>query len=148
MRMYAIRIYNLTAVRKTKGTATEYDMSIGQRVRMQRSLLGWSQEKLANALGITFQQIQKYENGDNRIAAGRLYEIAKIMGVNVSSFYADILTHAFADNDQESLSAPNPLSNKETVELIQAYYSLKTPASRKQFVQLAKGIADNLRKSS
>ena len=75
-------------IRKTKGGPSEFDVSIGQRVRMQRSLLGWSQEKLADALGITFQQVQKYENGVNRISAGRIYELSVIMGVPVAAFSA------------------------------------------------------------
>ncbi len=137
-------------VKKTKGTATEYDVSIGQRVKMQRSMLGWSQEKLADALGITFQQVQKYENGVNRIAASRLFEIAQTMGVAVSSFYADIISgrSVLSDNAQEGLASDNdPLTSKETLELLRAYHGISNPAVRKQFVALARTMAENLQKS-
>ena len=142
----------MTALRKTKGTATEFDVSIGQRVRLQRSFLGWSQEKLADALGITFQQVQKYENGTNRIAAGRLFEIAQIMGVSVASFYADIINNGtgfFSDTQQDTITNSNdPSSNEETMDLLRAYYAIKEPAIRKQFVSLAKSIAKDLQKSA
>lgn len=140
-----------TTPKKTKGTATEHDVSIGQRVRMQRSLLGWSQEKLADALGITFQQVQKYENGVNRIAASRLFEISQAMGVGVQSFYADIISgrSALSDNGQEPFASDNdPLTSKETLELLRAYHGITDPSVRKQFVALARSLAENLQKTS
>ena len=141
--MHLWRNNTLTALKKTKGTANEYDVSIGQRVRMQRTLLGWSQEKLADALGITFQQVQKYENGANRIAASRLYEIAQIMGVGVASFYSDIIAgNILADNGQEGLSGyQDPLTSKETMELLRTYHGIESPALRKQFVAIGRTMA-------
>lgn len=142
----------LMTTRKTKGGPSEFDVSIGQRVRMQRSLLGWSQEKLADALGITFQQVQKYENGVNRISAGRIYELSVIMGVPVAAFFADIVNQAgmLSDQPQAGLDSEgnDPLTNKETLELIRAYYGISNPAVRKQFVALAKAMAENLAKTS
>lgn len=137
-------------IRKTKGGPSEFDVSIGQRVRMQRTLLGWSQEKLADALGITFQQVQKYENGVNRISSGRIYELSVIMGVPVSAFFADIVQSGMlSDQPQAGLDGgEDPLNNKETMELIRAYYGISDPSVRKQFVALAKAMAENLSKSS
>ncbi len=138
-------------IRKTKGGPSEFDVSIGQRVRMQRSLLGWSQEKLADALGITFQQVQKYENGVNRISAGRIYELSVIMGIPTAAFFADIVSQGgmLSDQPQASLDGTggDPLTNKETMELIRVYYGIKDPAVRKQFVALAKAMAENLSKT-
>ena len=67
--------------RKTKGTPDSVDVHVGQRLRVRRSLLGMSQEKLAEAIGLTFQQIQKYERGVNRVSAGRLFQFSKILDV-------------------------------------------------------------------
>lgn len=70
-----------------KGRSGEIDEHVGRRLRQRRVLLGLSQEKLAESVGITFQQIQKYENGANRISAGRLYEFAQLLKVSVLFFY-------------------------------------------------------------
>lgn len=151
IRNKALNAVKNTAVKKTKGTATDADVSIGQRVKMQRSLLGWSQEKLADALGITFQQVQKYENGVNRIAASRLFEMAQVMGVAVSSFYADIISgrNILSDTQQEALASDNdPLTSRETLELLRAYHGITNPAVRKQFVALARSLAENLQKGA
>lgn len=133
--------------RKTKGTPNEYDINVGQRVRMLRTLAGWSQEKLADSLGITFQQVQKYENGTNRIAAGRLYELALVMGLPISKFYPEGAIPGLADNAQTPLSQEDPLTNRETLELLRAYYGINSPALRKQFVALAKAMAENIEKT-
>ena len=77
--------------RRTKGKPDDIDKHVGKRLKKRRLLLGLSQEKLAEAIGLTFQQVQKYERGVNRIAAGRLYWFAKILGVPVSYFYEDLL---------------------------------------------------------
>lgn len=73
--------------RKTKGTPDEIDVYVGQKIKTRRSLLGLSQEKLGEAVGLTFQQIQKYERGHNRVAPGRLWKIAKALGVSVIYFF-------------------------------------------------------------
>lgn len=63
------------------------DVYVGMRMRVRRKLLGWSQDKLANVVGVTFQQVQKYEHGTNRVSSSRLYEIAEALGVPVASFF-------------------------------------------------------------
>ena len=75
---------------KTKGTPDEIDVHVGARLRLRRTLLGISQEKLANAIDLTFQQVQKYEKGLNRISAGRLYQFSRILDVPVTFFYDNI----------------------------------------------------------
>jgi transcriptional regulator with XRE-family HTH domain len=136
----------LTLPRKTKGGPSDYDVSIGQRVRMQRSLLGWSQEKLATALGITFQQVQKYENGVNRISAGRLYELSVIMGVPITTFFIDVAMNTLSDQPQAAFQAEDPMTSKETGELLRAYYAIDDVATRKQILALAKSLAEGFAK--
>lgn len=75
---------------KTKGTPSKVDIHVGARLRTRRGVMGLSQEALANKVGLTFQQIQKYERGTNRISAGRLYELAQILEVPVSYFFDEI----------------------------------------------------------
>tara|TARA_A200000113_G_scaffold196166_2_gene187062 strand:- start:1417 stop:1809 length:393 start_codon:yes stop_codon:yes gene_type:complete len=72
---------------KTKGTPNEIDVHVGKRLRLRRSALGFSQEKLAALVNLTFQQIQKYERGTNRVSAGRLYELSNILQVEVQYFF-------------------------------------------------------------
>src|ERR1041385_4815801 len=76
--------------RLSSGAPNPVDVHVGQRVRMRRVLLGMSQEKLGAALGLTFQQIQKYERGANRIGSGRLYQLAKVLDVPLSYFYDEL----------------------------------------------------------
>lgn len=87
--------------RKTKGVANEIDVVIGQNLRNLRILMDMSQEMLASKVGITFQQIQKYEKGVNRISASRLLEFASILGVDLKVFYRGVLDQ---DNDALNLS--------------------------------------------
>ena len=79
----------MTKNQKTKGRADETDVFVGQRLRELRLAAGHSQEYLANEVGITFQQIQKYEGGKNRIAAGTLFRLAVILGVSIAAFFPD-----------------------------------------------------------
>jgi len=72
---------------KTKGTPDDVDRHVGQRLRLRRTLRGLSQAKLGEAVNVTFQQIQKYENGMNRVSAGRLFHFSKILDVPVEHFY-------------------------------------------------------------
>ena len=76
--------------RKTRGKPTYIDVHVGQRVRQRRTLLGYSQERLADALNLTFQQVQKYERGANRVGAGRLYELSHALDVPVNYFFEEL----------------------------------------------------------
>lgn len=136
--------------RKTKGSADSVDVHVGQRLRVRRSLLGLSQEKLADALGITFQQVQKYEKGTNRVSASRLYKLSNILEVPVSYFFSklpdDMETDSrgsfgMADNEQEEFEASQDImAEKETIELVKTYYSIKDPEMRKDIIRFIKSM--------
>jgi transcriptional regulator with XRE-family HTH domain len=142
--------------RKTKGTANSVDVHVGQRLRVRRSLLGLSQEKLAEAIGLTFQQVQKYERGLNRISAGRLYQFANILSVPVAYFYEQIATDAnnqnqqpgFADNEQQAFSTADLFQSKETLDLVRAYYSIEDTETRKNIYKFVKSMAPKVTDSA
>jgi transcriptional regulator with XRE-family HTH domain len=141
-----------TRARKTKGTPDPVDVHVGQRLRIRRSLLGLSQEKLAESIGLTFQQIQKYERGMNRISAGRLYQFSKILDVPVAYFYDQITSSArmasvaigMADNDQDDFTVGDLMQNKETLDLIRAYYSIENQDMRKDIIKFVKSMASRI----
>lgn len=96
--------------RKTKGKPDSIDIFVGQRLRALRQTAGLSQEVLAGKIGLTFQQVQKYERGTNRIAAGRLARIAGTLGVNIGVFFPDEYSDArlpslFIQNLQNKITA-------------------------------------------
>ena len=118
------------------------DVGVGARVRQRRVQLGMSQEKLGEALGLTFQQVQKYERGTNRVGASRLWDMSRILGVPVSYFYSG------AEDDEGSTGlAPagipeqDPMSRRETTELVRAYYRISDPTMRRRIFELAKALA-------
>lgn len=142
--------------RKTKGIPDLVDKHVGKQLRSRRSLMGLSQEKLAEAVGVTFQQVQKYERGTNRISASRLYTFSKILNVSIDFFYDGMQENnsatGMSDNDQESFDpsagASNPpeniMSKKETIDLLKAYYSIDDDKKRKELLNLVKSMAKNL----
>jgi transcriptional regulator with XRE-family HTH domain len=122
------------------------DVHVGSRVRLRRTTLGLSQEKLAHELGLTFQQIQKYERGANRIGASRLYEIATVLGVEPQSFYDGLKPvgeaaagMGFAEGPQAGFDS-DPLRRGETVELVNAYFDIEDTAVRRRFLDLARAL--------
>lgn len=125
------------------------DAHVGSRLRLRRTLLGMSQDKLGQALSLTFQQIQKYERGANRIGAGRLYRICQILDVPVSFFYDDIpenLLHpssspapGFAEGRQDSYD--DAYVRRETLELVRAYYRITDRDLRMRLFDLVKAVA-------
>jgi transcriptional regulator with XRE-family HTH domain len=94
--------------KKQSRKATEIDRLIGRRIRLRRSEKGWSQADLAKQLGIAFQQVQKYENGTNRISAGRLYELAAELGVPVTYFYEECVKLPEGQAYPETLDLSDP----------------------------------------
>ncbi|MCK5575717.1 MAG: helix-turn-helix transcriptional regulator [Sphingomonadales bacterium] len=120
------------------------DIHVGSRVRLRRTLLGMSQEKLGKALGLTFQQIQKYERGANRIGSSRLYKLSQILSVPVAFFFeempGDSAAAGFAEDKQEGFES-NQLSKRETLELVRAYYKISDPKVRKRMFDLVKAVA-------
>src|SRR6187399_686459 len=84
-----------------KKQANPIDIQVGNRVRIRRMLIGMSQERLGDLLGLTFQQVQKYEKGVNRIGAGRLFDVARILGVPIDYFYEGIAAPVSGENPGE-----------------------------------------------
>ena len=125
------------------------DKHVGSRVRMRRILVGMSQEKLGEALDLTFQQIQKYEKGTNRIGASRLQQIAQALGVPVTYLFEgapqdrpEIDAAAFAESEQANYSF-DLLSTPEGVQLAKAFMSIEDPKLRRRVVDLVNTLADS-----
>jgi transcriptional regulator with XRE-family HTH domain len=122
------------------------DIHVGSRVRLRRMLVGMSQEKLGEALGLTFQQIQKYEKGANRIGASRLYQISQILGVPVQFFYDDMAdeirakSEGFAEGDSTPF-VMDFVSSSEGLQLNRAFSSIEEPKVRKKLLDLVKALA-------
>ncbi len=126
------------------------DVHVGSRVRLRRTLLGMSQERLGEALGLTFQQIQKYERGVNRIGASRLFDLSRVLDVPIGFFFDDMpgtmggsqgfarRVSGFAE-EQEGFQ-DDTLHRRETLELVRAYYRITDPAMRKRVSDLIKAM--------
>jgi transcriptional regulator with XRE-family HTH domain len=125
------------------------DAHVGSRVRMRRMLLGMSQEKLGEHLGLTFQQVQKYEKGVNRIGASRLFDMAKVLAVPVQFFYEDAPgidevtagVAGFAETPNESYVVEF-LSSREGLELNKAFVKITDPRLRRTVIDLVRSLAD------
>src|SRR5438046_10485621 len=123
------------------------DVQVGSRVRLRRNMLGLSQKKLGAAIGLTFQQVQKYERGANRVGASRLHELSRVLDVPVSFFFDDVdpvrapaIPGGFAEPAAEGFDT-DPLRRRETVELVSAYYRIDDPALRRRLFELARALA-------
>ncbi len=138
--------------RTPQGNPNPVDVHVGGRIRLRRTLLGMSQERLGDALGLTFQQVQKYERGTNRVGASRLWDLSRVLDVPVSFFYEDMgeevaelsprLISGLAE-EPESVEA-DPLTKRETLELVRAYYRIQDPSVRKRVFDLAKALASSI----
>ena len=119
----------------------EIDLFVGKRLRHRRRLLGMTQQTLADQVGIRFQQIQKYECGANRVTSSRLFDLSRALNVSVQYFFDGIEAEALtglAANDAARLDG-DVLSQKETLELVRAYYRL-SERPRKRLLELAKAL--------
>lgn len=125
------------------------DIHVGSRVRFRRMLLGMSQEKLGELLGLTFQQVQKYEKGINRIGASRLFEIANVLGVNVQFFYDDAPDLSLAGGAPGFAESANTdyvggfLKSREGIELNRAFARIADPKVRRSVVDLVRSLAED-----
>ena len=122
------------------------DIHVGSRVRLRRTLLGMSQEKLGNALSLTFQQVQKYERGTNRIGSSRLYLLSQVLDVPVAFFFDDMAPEVAAGQEDFAAAAASTfhqddLARRETLELVKAYYKIKDAGARKRLFELVKALA-------
>ena len=124
------------------GVPNPIDVHVGGRIRMRRLLLGMNQETLANALGLTFQQVQKYEGGANRVSASRLSAMADILGVPISYFFGDLRPDD-AEISAEDRQWREYLQRPETIEFIRLYYAIPDPKIRRQFLDMAKTVAES-----
>jgi len=125
---------------RVPGKPHPVDIHVGGKVRQQRTLLGFSQEKLGEAVGLTFQQIQKYERGANRIGSSRLFDLSRVLDVPVSYFFEDIPDQAKDETSETDTN--NPMARRETLELVRAYYRIPTANVRKRLFELAKSLSE------
>lgn len=128
------------------------DVHVGSRIRLRRTLLGMSQEKLGEALGLTFQQVQKYERGINRVGASRLFDLSRVLDVPISFFFDDmppsvsgqatpqVRGHALGFAEPQEGFGEEFLNRRETLELVRAYYRITDPAIRKRVFELVKSL--------
>ncbi|MCF3946920.1 helix-turn-helix transcriptional regulator [Acidiphilium sp. AL] len=138
------------------GRPSPIDVHVGSRIRLRRTLLGMSQEKLGDALGLTFQQVQKYERGVNRVGASRLFDISRVLDVPISFFFDDMpegmnetpmsgprgRSHGFAEAQEPfGVGLDDQLTKRETLELVRAYYRISEPTVRKRMFELIKSLA-------
>ena len=127
-------------------TPNPIDVRVGARLRLRRQMLGLSQEKLGEAIGLTSQQVQKYERGANRIGASRLYELSRVLDVPVSFFFDDTdpvrapATGGFAESQAEAFEA-DLLRKPETLELVRAFFEIDDPTIRRRLMDLVKALA-------
>lgn len=131
--------------------ANPIDVHVGSRVRLRRMLLGMSQEKLGEHLGLTFQQVQKYEKGVNRIGASRLFDLARVLGVPVQFFY-DEVPDAQTDSSAAITGFAEPpsetyviefLSSREGMELNKAFARIGDPRLRRAVVDMVRALASD-----
>ncbi len=127
------------------GNPSPVDVHVGARVRLRRTLLGMSQTKLSEELGLTFQQVQKYENGKNRIGSGRLYDLSRVLDVPIEHFFEDmppeVAANSLATKGRGRMKKlpsyePNPMARPETLKLVRAYHKIKNADVRKRLREL------------
>lgn len=123
------------------------DRHVGSRVRLRRQMMSMSQEKLGEELGVTFQQVQKYERGANRIGAGRLWHLARVLEVPVSFFFDGVSQTTqqpagFADGDQTPI-VNDFLQSSDGVALAQAFSKITDPKVRRRVLELVRSLADS-----
>jgi transcriptional regulator with XRE-family HTH domain len=137
------------------GVPHPVDVNVGKRIKMRRCMIGLSQEKLAAEIGLTFQQIQKYERAANRVSASKLYDFSKALGVPVNYFYQGMEStdnaaqnNGLSDNDQSTFDhdeTDDKMSSKETYDLLREYYSIDNPQKRRDLFNIIKTFAENMR---
>jgi transcriptional regulator with XRE-family HTH domain len=129
-----------------KKQANPIDGQVGNRVRLRRMLIGMSQERLGELLGLTFQQVQKYEKGVNRIGAGRLFEVSRILGVPIDYFYEGVApqtANGLSDNDEAPPPVMEFVSSGEGLQLSLAFMKIRDPKLRKRVLDLVKQMAED-----
>ncbi len=137
------------AKKQTSRGPNSIDIHVGSRVRLRRNQLGLTLMTLAKAVGVTYQQLQKYERGVNRVGASRLFNLSRVLGVPISYFFEDLSPAAAGARKRRArglsevpaaVLEPDSLSKPETVELIRAYYRVKDPGLRKRVLDLLQAL--------
>jgi transcriptional regulator with XRE-family HTH domain len=137
------------------GGPNPVDVHVGKRLRLRRTLLGMSQEKLGEAIGLTFQQVQKYERGANRIGSSRLYDLSRALGVSVAYFFEEMSDSVAAQSPAQvrgmaedripyaygDLRDQDPMTRRETLALVRAYYRIADPQVRKRLFEMIKALS-------
>ena len=118
------------------------DIHVASRLRERRVVLGISQQKLAATLGLSFQQVYKYERGANRLSAGRLYDLAKVLGVPLTFFFEDIADTSTPAAPLANDGHNDPLGRREAAEFFAAYRALSDPVVRRRLRQLVKALSE------
>ena len=140
--------------RLADGTPNPIDLHVGKRMHLRRTMMGMSQERLASELGITFQQVQKYEKGLNRIGASRLWDVAQVLGVGVEFFYEDldensrdksprkISSHIQLSDGSEEIFDMDAWLRKDVIALVKAYTKIKDPNLAKNVLNLIESMVE------
>ena len=140
--------------RTADGSPNPIDVYVGARVKMRRTLLGMSQEKLGEMIGLTFQQVQKYERGLNRISASRLFDISKVLQVSISFFFEEMdeqvaelsprkLAGAVGLAEDPLVFDYDPMTKRETLDLVRCYYMIPDRRLAKKVLDLIKTMASS-----
>ncbi len=130
------------------GTPSPVDVHVGARVRMRRTLFGMTQTKLGDAIGLTFQHVQKYERGTNRVSSSRLFDLSRVLDVPVEFFFEDMPTEVAASSPAQGRRTAkeppsyerDPMAKRETLELVRTYYKISNPQVRKRLFEMVKAI--------
>jgi len=128
-------------------TKYDIDVHVGKRLRMRRTMMGLSQEAVAKAVGITFQQVQKYEKGSNAMNSRRLYEFSRFMNVPVAYFFESLeqpssATSGFSEGAADKFDHKR-VSDRESLEMMKAFKRIKEQVIRKRLADLVRAVADN-----
>ncbi len=138
------------------GIPNPVDVHVGARLRVRRTLLGMSQTTLGGSLGVSFQQMQKYERGANRISASRLFDLSRILDVPIQFFFDDMPAAVAASSPTKDGGKakkppsyePDPMATRETLELVRAYYKISDPQVRKRLFEMTKALGAAASKDS
>ena len=127
------------AAKRSLAQANTVDTYVGQRIRDKRNERGMSQTEVANAIGVTFQQVQKYERGTNRVGASRLFDLSRILSVPIQYFFAGLNNQStpIEKEDDNDIHLMKP----DTVELVEAYYKVENLQVRRQILSTIRSIS-------
>ena len=128
------------SARRGRGKSTEIDVHVGKRIRQRRLLLGMTQQTLADAVGVSFQQLQKYERGTNRVGAGTLFDLARVLDVPVSYFFAAIGSEGPSDDPFQRRH--DLMAGEEGLSLVTAYFTITDRRVRQRLHDLVRAVAE------